>query len=47
VTDPGRKRWYADWRVWFCLVALALFGLLESIVGLPFRILDKIWHLVF
>jgi hypothetical protein len=39
------RRWYADWRVWFCLVLFAACGLAQSIFGLPFRLLDWVWNL--
>ena len=34
-----QRRWYADWRVWFCMALLLACGLTEWIVGLPFRLL--------
>jgi hypothetical protein len=45
--EPNRKRWYADWRVWFCLFALVAWGLAEWILGLPFRLFDRLWSLIF
>ncbi len=42
-----KERWYADGRVWLCLVLLLLCGLAEAIVGLPFRLLDGLWNLLF
>jgi hypothetical protein len=43
----SERKWYADWRVWFCMVLLALGGLLGSILGLPFRLLDRLLNLFF
>ena len=40
--DRGRP-WYADWRVWFCMVVLVVWGMLEWLFGLPFRLFDAIW----
>jgi hypothetical protein len=41
------RRWYADWRVWFCFALVAVCGLLERIIGLPFRLIEAIWNFVF
>jgi hypothetical protein len=42
----NERRWYADWRVWVCLLLLPLCALVQSILGLPFRIFDALWSLV-
>jgi type II secretory pathway component PulL len=35
----NEKRWFAQWKVWLCLVILFLLWL----ISLPFRILDRIF----
>jgi hypothetical protein len=46
--DPRKeRRWYADWRVWLCLVLLTACGLAQSILGLPFRLIDAVRNLLF
>jgi hypothetical protein len=46
-SHPSGTRWYADWRVWFCFAVLALGWLVGLVVGLPFRLFDRIWSLFF
>ena len=41
------RPWYADWRVWFCFGVLTLWWIVERVVGLPFRMFDWIWNLLF
>jgi hypothetical protein len=45
--DTKPRSWYADWRVWFCLVLLGLCGLAQSVVGLPLRLLDALRGILF
>ncbi len=41
---PMEERpWYAEWKVWLCLVVLAVGGLIGWILGLPFRLLHWIF----
>jgi hypothetical protein len=42
-----QRRWYADWRVWVSMALLALCGLVQAALGLPFRIFDMLWSLLF
>jgi len=35
----NEKRWYAQWKVWLCLIILALLWL----ITMPLRILDWIF----
>jgi hypothetical protein len=41
------RRWYADWRVWLCMVGLVLCAAVQWLVGLPFRLLESVWNLLF
>jgi hypothetical protein len=43
----NERRWYAEWRVWVCLVLFALCGIVQWFVGLPFRVLDAVWSVLF
>jgi hypothetical protein len=43
----SERNWYADWRVWLCMALLALGALVQSLVGLPFRLLDAIRNILF
>jgi len=35
----NEKRWYAQWKMWLCLIILILLYL----ISLPFRILDRLF----
>jgi len=35
----NEKRWYAQWKMWLCLLILILLYL----ITLPFRILDRLF----
>lgn len=40
-----QRPWYRYWQVWFCLVLLTGWWILEKIVGIPFKLFDLILSL--
>jgi hypothetical protein len=47
VSSDTEQRWYADWRVWLAMVLVVLIAAAQWLVGLPFRIVDRIWSFFF
>jgi hypothetical protein len=45
--ETNRRPWYAEWRVWFCLAIFAACGLAQLVVGLPLRVFEAIWNVLF